>query len=536
MRKRYLVVCLVFLLVISSIGPLSFGSMLSENTTVVENHGNIQPLDGPMNSSWPMYCHDVKHTGQSLFSTENNTGVEKWRFATEGPAWGSPVIDGQGVVYIGADDIYAVYPNGTLKWEYDIPFWIESAPAIDENGVLYVGNMEVHFYAIYTSNGTLKWELSVGNWVASSPAIGDDGCIYFGSEDDYIYAVYPNGTLKWRYLTGIGVWSSPAIGDDGIVYCGSHDGNLYAFYPDNGTLKWRYQTGGWVGRGPCIADDGTIYFGSWDGYLYAVYPDGSLKWKTGGNLAGTTPVIAQDGTIYVGSHYLSAIYPANGSVKWVFDPGSDRTIRGGNPCISADGTIFFGTHIGDTDGGELIAVNPDGTERWRIMLASVWIASAPAIGSDGTVYVGSCNSGLSGSEGYLHAVGPLDPDAPFAPVIDGPSSGHKEIEYSFTFKSTSPNNKDVYYYIDWGDGTITGWVGPYLSGQIISVNHSWSTKGTFTMKARARDTENLWGPWSEYSVSITPRTRVSYSNLFLRFLEQFPFLEKLLHIQPHNSF
>jgi len=492
--------------------------------------GAIQSSNSPpMDSPWPMYCHDVRHTGQSLFSTENNTGVEKWRFDTEGPAWGSPVIDDQGVVYIGANDIYAVYPNGTLKWEYDIPFWTESAPAIDENGVLYVGNMECHFYAIYTSNGTLRWELSVGNWVASSPAIGDDGCIYFGSEDDYIYAVYPNGTLKWKYLTGIAVYSDPAIGDDGTVYCGSYDGNLYALYPDNGTLKWRYQTGGWVACGPCIADDGTIYFGSWDGYLYAVYPDGGLKWKTGGNLAGTTPVIAQDGTIYVGSHYLSAIYPANGSVKWCFDPGSDSTIRGGNPCISADGTIFFGTHIGDTDGGELIAVNPNGTERWRIMLADVWIASAPAIGSDGTVYVGSCNGGSSGSKGYLHAVGPLNPNAPYAPVIDGPSSGHKEIEYSYTFKSISPTDKDVYYYIDWGDSTITNWVGPYSSGQNITINHSWSTKGAFTIKARAKDTENLWGPWSEYSVSITPRNRVLYySSLLTKFLERFLLLQKLL--------
>jgi hypothetical protein len=32
-----------------------------------------QPSDGPMDSSWPMYCHDVKHTGRSPYST-----VDTW--------------------------------------------------------------------------------------------------------------------------------------------------------------------------------------------------------------------------------------------------------------------------------------------------------------------------------------------------------------------------------------------------------------------------------------------------------------------------
>ena len=63
-------------------------------------------------------------------------------------------------------------------------------------------------------------------------------------------------------------------------------------------------------------------------------------------LFGTNPVIGQDGTIYGGCYYLYAINPEDGSIKWSFDPGEDRTIRGGTPCISAEGIIYFGTHIG----------------------------------------------------------------------------------------------------------------------------------------------------------------------------------------------
>ena len=471
-----------------------------------------------MDPAWPMYCHDVRHTGRSPYSTAGNHGTEKWRFGIGDIVWGGPVIDYEGIIYVGAETLYAFYLNGTLKWKYD--GWIRteaSAPAIDGNGVLYVGNIwgSTCLYAIYTYNGTLKWKFPAGG-IWSSPAIGNDGSIYFGSDDNYIYALYSDGTLKWAYKTGLVVYSSPAIGLDGTIYCGSHDGNLYAFYPDNGTLKWKYQTGDWIGRGPCIADDGTIYFGSWDGYLYAVYPNGTLKWKTGGYLCGTTPVIGDDGTIYVGNKQLCAIYPENGAIKWSFNLDDNEDIRGSNPCISADGTIYFGTF----GGSKIYAVNSDGTLKWRKSIGGD-IVSAPAIGEDGTVYIGDGRD-----DGYLHAFGPLDPSAPSTPNINGPSSGKAGTSYEYTFKSTSPVGRGVYYYIDWGDDTVTDWFGPYTSGQTVAVNHTWTAKGTYTVQARAKDTDNLWGPWGTLDVTM-PKIKTLTNPLFLRFLEHFPLLEKL---------
>lgn len=264
----------------------NFKNIKSEKTSNSEQ--SPQPLDGPMDSPWPVYCHDTRHTGRSPYSTVD-TWDKIWDFETYGWAKGGPTIDKDGIIYIGAYSLYAVYSNGTMKWKYDTIFSIESVPAIDENGVIYFGVIygePNYLYAVYP-NGTLKWKYSTGELASifSSPAIGDDGTIYFGSgggnpPTGCIRALNPDGTLKWIYDTNHVVYSSPAIGLDGTIYCGSHDCNVYALYPNNGTLKWKFTTGNWVHGSPAIGDDGTVYIGSDDGYLYALYPNnGTMKWQ-----------------------------------------------------------------------------------------------------------------------------------------------------------------------------------------------------------------------------------------------------------------
>ena len=346
------------------------------------------------------------------------------------------------------------------------------------------------------------------------------GVIYFGESMNRngLYALNPNGTLKWRYQTNHVVYSSPAIGDDGTVYCGSHDGYLYALYPNNGTLKWKFPTNNWIRTAPCIADDGTIYVVSLDNHLYAINPNGTLKWKTNMGHAGTSPTIGQDGTIYCGYTELFAIDPVDGSVEWTFDVGG--TIQGGTPCNSIDGTIYLGTHIGETDGGELIAVNPDGTERWRIKLATVWIMSAPAIGEDGTVYIGSCNGvPPSTSWGYLHAIGYPGPN-PLTPDINGPTSGKPGTSYDYTFTSIDPDVDDVQFFIDWGDGD-TEWTSFAASGTPVTRSHTWSEKGTYVIRAKAKDTDDYESDWGTLTVTM-PRNRLLTNTLFMSLLERFP--------------
>jgi len=89
------------------------------------------------------------------------------------------------------------------------------------------------------------------------------------------------------------------------------------------------------------------------------------------------------------------------------------------------------------------------------------------------------------------------PSSPNAPNITGPNIGKPGEEYEYTFVSTDPEDDDVYYYIDWDDGSVEEWIGPYSSGEEITAGHTWSENGTYAIRAKARDIHNTESDWSD---------------------------------------
>ena len=86
---------------------------------------------------------------------------------------------------------------------------------------------------------------------------------------------------------------------------------------------------------------------------------------------------------------------------------------------------------------------------------------------------------------------------PDAPTIAGPNTGFAGKEYKYTFVTTDPEEENVSYYIDWGDGTNSGWLGAYSSGIEIKVNHSWVLSGEYEIRAKAMDENSYVGNWSD---------------------------------------
>jgi len=86
---------------------------------------------------------------------------------------------------------------------------------------------------------------------------------------------------------------------------------------------------------------------------------------------------------------------------------------------------------------------------------------------------------------------------PSAPIINGPTVGFKGVEYNFEFVSTEPDDDKVYYYVNWGDGSNSGWVGPYNSGDTATISKKYNSVGTYTIKAKAKDSFNQESDWSD---------------------------------------
>jgi hypothetical protein len=121
---------------------------------------------------------------------------------------------------------------------------------------------------------------------------------------------------------------------------------------------------------------------------------------------------------------------------------------------------------------------------------------------------------------------------PAPPTITGPSTGKPGQSYLCTFTSTDPDGDNVFYYIDWGDNTSTGWIGPYVSGATVIQSHSWAQKGTFIIKAKAKDTHGNESNWSTLQVTMPfsyelPHLRI-FEWLFERFPHAFPILRHFL--------
>ncbi len=129
----------------------------------------------------------------------------------------------------------------------------------------------------------------------------------------------------------------------------------------------------------------------------------------------------------------------------------------------------------------------------------------------------------AGRENYQ----PTKPNQPS--VASDDKIGH---EYSYSTSSTDPNGDQLYYLWDWGDDSYSNWLGPYSSGATCKATHSWSTKGTFNIKVKAKDIYGKEGVWSD-SLPIT--MPYSYSLmlqflqlLFNRFPNAFPLLRHMM--------
>jgi len=316
-------------------------------------------------------------------------GIKEWEYPIL-VNYSSPAVDSNGTIYVGSgNDLYAINPDGTLKWKYSTGgefHAVHSSPTIGSDGTIYFGNEFNDIYAL-NPDGTLRWSFKADGSVSTSPSIGEDGTIYITSHNS-LYAVNSLGTVQWSYTPGAVILSSPAIASDGTIYFGCWDYNLYALNTD-GTLKWKFATADKVDFSPSIDSDGTIYIGNVAGNFYAVNADGTEKWKMilgGGSGFNNSAVISSSETIYFGDG-STKLYAINsiGTLQWSYYLGTGGTSIYSTPLIDTNGIIYFNS--GD---GMLNTINSEGDLIWSFNIGVGWMHS-PTLITNGILYVGGDN-------------------------------------------------------------------------------------------------------------------------------------------------
>ena len=86
---------------------------------------------------------------------------------------------------------------------------------------------------------------------------------------------------------------------------------------------------------------------------------------------------------------------------------------------------------------------------------------------------------------------------PTNPVLYGPKSGRQGQAYSYTCFSNDLDYDSIFYNFSWGDGSCTGWLGPFNSGEACDSSHIWNEKGVFEIKVIAIDSNNAESDWSK---------------------------------------
>jgi cysteine-rich repeat protein len=200
---------------------INLGSTLSQTnmSPVIGPDGTIYTF-GLMNAQHPSFP-DLQTTGLHAI---NPDGTTKWVFSDidfdDQSIHMTPAIDKNGTIYLsgsflnvwGSQLFCAINQSGILQWTFELTApdcFSSSSPAIDVNGNIYFGTWGNQMYAL-NPNGTLKWKFETRNNIDSSPAIGENGMIYFGSSDGYLYAIGQDPPI-----CGDGLVTVPEECDDG---------------------------------------------------------------------------------------------------------------------------------------------------------------------------------------------------------------------------------------------------------------------------------------------------------------------------------
>ncbi len=419
----------------------------------------------PQQSAWPKFHHDIQNTGSVANAmVTSNPGQLRWVFPSGGQHKGaftaSPVINTAGtIVYIGSADgtFYAInVANGSQNTAFNFAATqaITSTALVatrDAMDAVFVSATDGHVYGLNQTAAGLQtnWPSVPGGFL-SAPSMTLDGSVYANSADGLFVGVCPNGIERFIISVPSNSLSSPAQAPDGTFFFGGDDRQLRSVQFNSGTVNWTFSAAGPIDASPVYdVETNSIYVADRAGQVFKVdtsgRPDGNFNQFAAVGPISSSPALA-GAHLYFGSDdgNVYALRKDTGHIDWSFSTGdivfsSPAVATGGpNPIVvvgSNNGNVYFLEDTGDNPPPELVpafnvAAMSDcavcaqsqndgavchGNDTECVALptgagpicdiSACAVHSSPAIGSDGTVYIGA-------DDGRVYAIGSALPPPP----------------------------------------------------------------------------------------------------------------------------
>ena len=208
--------------------------------------------------------------------------------------------------------------------------------------------------------------------------------------------------VLWTFDTGGPIEAAPAVLDDGTILVASLGGKLFALTND-GKQRLAVDLGDRGYSAPLVYGE-FLYLGSDAHRFYGVTREGVIRFRleTNGDVdTGAVPT-PWGGIVFASGRVLYASKP-DGTLLWRFQ--ARRKIYS-SPAVGDDGTVYVGSQD-----RHFYAVTPEGKVRWRVDLGGD-IDSSPAIQDDGTVVVGS-------DKGEIVALAPENGEIKWTAAVGG---------------------------------------------------------------------------------------------------------------------
>jgi hypothetical protein len=188
-------------------------------------------------------------------------------------------------------------------------------------------------------------------------------------------------------------------------------------------------------------------------------------------------------------------------------PPEMPTMPAGPDTGYIDSTCQFATLAGDPNGDrvQLQFDWGDGdTSQWSGMVAgSSQITMTHAwllLGEYSVTARARDEKGLVSGWSNVHimvVIGDSVSRSPGIPIVPfGPDTGYVASAYEFATAGGDANGDSIMFQFDWGNGDTSAWSSPVAESTLVPMVHSWPIAGNYSVRARAKDINELISDWS----------------------------------------